>query len=134
MAKGLGAAFDRVRELGLALPDVEAGTTYGSPALKVGGQMFACMAIHRSAEPDSLAIRVGFERRDGLIASDPATYYLTDHYVDYPVVLARLTRVHADALRELLHIGWRFVSDKRGRRSRSRRGLRPLRRAGHGTS
>jgi hypothetical protein len=110
--------FGTVRELGLALPDVEEGTTYGSPALKVGGQMFACIAIHRSADPNSLAIRIDFKDRDDLIAADPAVYYLTDHYVNYPVVLVRLTRVHRDTLRDLLRMGWEFVSSRRKRRVR----------------
>ena len=105
-----------VRELGLALPDVEAGTAYGSPALKVRGKMFACIAIHRSAEPDSLVIRVPFDQRDDLIAADPKTYYVTDHYVNYPCVLVRLTRVHPDALRDLLLMAWRFVSTSGTRR------------------
>jgi hypothetical protein len=102
--------FDTVRELGLALPDVEEGTTYGSPALKVGGKMFACLAIHRSADPGSLAIRIDFDQRDELIAEDPSTYYVTDHYVTYPCVLVRLTRVHRDALRDLLLMARRFIS------------------------
>jgi hypothetical protein len=89
--------FDTVRELGLVLPDVEEGTTYGSPALKVRGKMFACLAIHRSADPGSLAIRIAFDQRDELIAEDPNTYYVTDHYVTYPCVLVRLSRVHRDA-------------------------------------
>lgn len=109
-------SFDTVRELGLALPDVEEGTVYGSPALKVRGKMFACLAIHRSADPDSLAVRVDFDQRDGLIAADPRTYYLTDHYVNYPVVLVRLTLVHRDALRDLLRMGWRFMSTRGTRR------------------
>jgi hypothetical protein len=109
--------FETVRALGLALPGVEEGTTYGSPALKVRGDMFACMAIHRSAEPNSLAIRMDFDQRDELIAADPATYYLTDHYVNYPCVLVRLSRVNDDALRDLLGMGWRFVSTRRKRRA-----------------
>ena len=114
--------FDVVRRLGLALPNVEEGTVYGSPALKVGGKMFACIAIHSSAEPDSLAVRMEFDQRDELIAADPKTYYLTDHYVDYPVVLVRLARVHPDALPDLLRMGWQYVStrDKRRARTRSR--------------
>jgi hypothetical protein len=102
-------SFDTARGIGLALPDVEEGSAYGSPALKVRGKMFACLAIHRSAEPDSLSVRIGFDERDALIASDPSTYYLTDHYVNYPVVLVRLTRVHDDALRDLLRMAWRFA-------------------------
>jgi hypothetical protein len=114
-------SFDTVREMGLALPDVEEGTVYGSPALKVRGKMFACLAVHRSAEPGSLAVRIDFDQRDDLIAADPATYYLTDHYVDYPVVLVRLTRVHHDALRDLLLAAWRFMSTSGKRRVRPRK-------------
>ena len=117
------ATFDTVREIGRALPNVEEGTIYGSPALKVRGKMFACLAVHRSAEPDSLVIRMDFDRRDELIAADPETYYLTPHYVDYACVLVRLPRVPHDALRDLLRMGWRFVS------STSRRPVRPRRRA-----
>ncbi len=111
-------SFDTVRELGLALPDVEEGTTYGSPALKVGGKMFACLAVHRSAEPGSLVIRLDFDQRDDLVAADPKTYYLTDHYVDYPAVLVRLARVRPDALRDLLVMARRFVSATGKRRTR----------------
>ena len=116
-------SFDTVREIGLTLPDVEEGTTYGSPALKVRGKMFACIPSHRSAEPDSLVIRIDFDRREELIAADPKTYYLKDHYLGYPCVLVRLTRIRRDELRDLLLMAWRFVStsDKRrvGRRKRT---------------
>jgi hypothetical protein len=108
--------FDTVRKIGLALPGVEEGTVYGSPALKVGGKMFACIAIHRSAEPNSLAIRMDFGMRDELIAAEPDTYYLKEHYVNYPCVLVRLNRVHPDALPELLQTGWRFVSAQAAKR------------------
>lgn len=45
--------FDIVREIGLALPDVEADTMYGAPALKVRGDLLACLPVHacRSAQP-----------------------------------------------------------------------------------
>ena len=92
------------------MPDVEEGTSYGSPALKIHGKMFACIAVHRSAEPGSLAIRIDFDQRDELMAADPDTYYITDHYADYPSVLVRLSRVNPDALRDLLIMARRFVS------------------------
>jgi hypothetical protein len=82
------------------------------------------MAIHRSAEPGSLAVRIGFEERAMLIATDPDIYYLTDHYVNYPVVLVRLSRIHPDALRDLLNAGWRFVTAKAGKRRRTVRSRR----------
>ena len=112
--------FDTVRSIGLGLSDVEESTTYGSPCLKVRGKLLACIAIHKSAEPGSLAVRVGFDRRADLIAGAPDVYYLTDHYVNYPVALVRLSRIHVEALRDLLGMAWRFVTaetrhDKRGR-------------------
>jgi hypothetical protein len=111
-------AFAPVRRFGLSLPDVEESTAYGKPALKVRGKMFACIASHKSAEPNTLVIRMDFDQRDELIATDPSTYYLTDHYVDYASVLVRLSRVHPDALRDLLITAHRFMSASRRRRGR----------------
>ena len=118
-------SFDTVRELGLALPGAEEGTSYGVPSLKVGGRMFACVTTHRSAEPDSLAVRMDFSHRDELMAAEPDTYYLTEHYVNYPVVLVRLSRIHPDALRDLLAMGWRYILA--GGKRRARRSIRAKR-------
>ena len=112
-------SFDTVRQLGLALPGAEEGTTYGVRSLKVRGKMFACPAIHPSAEPDTLAVRIDFPERDELMAADPETYYLTDHYVNHPVMLVRLSKVHQDALKDLLLMAWRFVSASGKRRRKS---------------
>ena len=112
--------FDVVRKLGLRLPEVEEGTAYGSPALKVRGRMLACLAVNRSAEPNTLAVCIDFLQRDELIAEEPKTYYLTDHYVSYPCVLVRLARIREDALRDLLLMGWRFMSSTKLREVRKR--------------
>ena len=59
--------FEAVRTVGLLLPDVQAMTKYdGSPVLKVRGSFMAGLATHRSAEPDTLVVRVGFEEREWL--------------------------------------------------------------------
>jgi len=88
--------FDTVRRIALSLPDVEESTIYRSPALKVRGKLLACIPIHKSAEPGSVAVRIGFDRRAELMAAAPDVYYLTDHYVNYPVVLVRLSRIHCE--------------------------------------
>jgi hypothetical protein len=114
-------AFDVVRAVGLELPEVEAITRYdGSPVLKVGGCFMAGLASHRSAEPGSLVVRADFEERERLLEDAPETYYVTDYYRPYPIVLVRLARVDRDALRDLLSVSWRLTVAK-GRRSRSRR-------------
>jgi hypothetical protein len=118
-------AFDDVVELTRDLPRVERGTAYGSPALKVDGKMFTCIPTHSSAEPHSLAVRIDFADRDDLIADDPATFYLKEHYVDHAVVLVRLNRIHRDALRDLLHMSWRFMSAKKPRVHRPRKRASP---------
>jgi hypothetical protein len=102
-------SFDTVRKIGLQLPHVEEGTAYGKPALKVNGKGLACMSSHKSAEPDSLVIRVDFDQRVELLAADPNVYYITDHYKDYPAVLVRLTRVQPAVLKDLLGMAYRMV-------------------------
>lgn len=119
-------SFDDVRAFALTLPNVEASTMYGSPAVKMNGHWLACMTSHKSAEPNTLAVRVDFGDRDEMIATDPDTYYLKDHYVAYPTVLVRLSRVHPDALHDLLQGAWRLVSEKRPTKKRARR--QPVRR------
>lgn len=112
--------FDDVRTFALTLPGVEAGTMYGAPAVKFRGHLLACMTTHKSAEPGTLAVRLDVPDRDELIAAEPDVYYLKDHYVDYACVLVRLSRVHPDALRDLLRASWRFVSVKGHRTKRTR--------------
>jgi hypothetical protein len=89
--------------------------------------MFVCMASHKSAEPGSLVVMMDFAERDALVADAPDTYYLEDHYLNYPCVLVRLSRVRVDALRDLVAGAHRFVA-ARGRakkRAVNREGLLP---------
>src|SRR5499425_3448776 len=85
--------FDIVCKIGLMLPGVEESTAYGAPALKVRGKLMACVPTHRSAEPGSLAVRVGFDDRAEMLAAAPDVYYVTDHYRGYSIVLVRVCRV-----------------------------------------
>lgn len=114
-------AFEVVRTLGLQLPRVEESTTYGKPSLKIQGKMFVCMASHKSAEPDSLAVRVDFEQRAELLAADPTIYYITEHYRNYPAVLVRLPQIRADALRDLLGMAYRVVARESNRQRKKGR-------------
>jgi len=119
--------FDTVRNIGLALPGVEESTAYGQPALKIDGKLLACVPAHRSAEPDSLVIRVDFDDRAELLAAAPDVYYVTDHYVGYSSVLVRLSRTNPDVLRDLLHMSHKFVTRTAAHRlaARKRRKFAP---------
>lgn len=102
--------FDTVRKIALALPGVEESTMYGAPVLKVRGKLLACMAMNKAAEPNSLVVRVDADQRAELLETDPRTYYLKDHYVNYPSVLVRLSQIQPDVLKDLLTMAWRYVT------------------------
>lgn len=104
--------FDTVRDIGLSLPGVEESTAYGSPALKLRGKLLACIPTHRSAEPGSLVVCVSFEDRAELLAGAPDVYYLPEHYINYPSVLVRLSRITPDVPRDLLGMAHKFAHAK----------------------
>jgi hypothetical protein len=94
----MAVTFKDVRRIALSLEKVEEGTSYGTAAFKIGGKLIARL----KEDGDSLVVGTTFEERDGMIKDDPATYYITDHYLNYPWVLVRLSHVNRDALRDLL--------------------------------
>jgi hypothetical protein len=118
---GSKITFDTVQEIGLALPEVVASTVYGALALRLRGKLLACKAINKSAEPDSLGVRIDFEQRDALLAEAPQTYYVTNHYVNYPMVLVRLSNVRKDEMRDLLGAAWRFVASHEKRKAKPKK-------------
>jgi hypothetical protein len=103
-------SFANVREIGLGFPRVQEVRYYGMPALTVDGEVFAVQTGHRSAEPNSISVPIGFERRDELIAANPHVFYLKQHYVPYPVVLVRLGQITRENLQRLLRSAYDAVS------------------------
>jgi hypothetical protein len=100
--------YDDVRRIGLAFPHVEEGKSYGTAALRVKKKFF----VRLREDGDSLVIGMPFDRREALMAEDPETYYITDHYLKYEYVLVRLSKVSEDALRDLLKGAYRAASAK----------------------
>jgi hypothetical protein len=124
-----GCTFKTVESIARTLPDVELTMAWGKPTLKVAGKMFVCIASHKSAEPDTLVVRMDIADRDALIDDDPETYYLKEHYIDYPCVLVRLPRVRADALRDIVTGAYRYVNAMKSTSKRSGRTPARARRA-----
>jgi hypothetical protein len=110
--------FDRVRQIAHTLEGVEDGMSYGTAALKVHGALF----IRLREDDDTLVLRCPIEDRDALIESDPDTYFLTDHYVNYPWVLARLSTINPAILRDVVAMAHRnALADKKSKPKRSTR-------------
>ena len=74
--------FDTVRQLGLALPGVEAGLSYGTPAPRVRGKLIARLR----EDGDSLVVKIDLDERALLMEADPQTFYTTEHYRNYPAM------------------------------------------------
>ena len=94
--------IDVVREIALSLQGVEESTLHGVPSFKLRGKLLACPAIHPSAEPDTLAVRLDFDRREHLIMAEPDIYYVTEHYLKHPMVLVRLSQADRTSLKNFL--------------------------------
>jgi hypothetical protein len=95
-----------IRRTVAALPGVEEGTSYGTPAWRWRGKLLA--RLHQDGA--SIVLMVGNATRDHLLQADPGTFFVTDHYIGYPTVLARLDRLSAADLKKLLV---RAVASKR---------------------
>lgn len=102
------STFDTVRQVALALAGVEEGTSYGTPAFRVRGKFLA--RLHEDGE--TLVIKIDYPEREVRMRADPETYYVMEHYVRYPMMLVRLTRIKPDELRDLITYAWRLIAPK----------------------
>ena len=104
------AAWEDVIALGERLPGVEFTTSYGRPALKVGGK-FMCSLREN---PDAFVFRVlDVPDQLALVRGEPDVFFTTPHYDGWPYVLVRLDTVSAEQLAELVEDAWRIRASKR---------------------
>jgi hypothetical protein len=101
------AAYRRVCAIALKLPGVEASTSYGTPSLKVKGKILSRL---RTEAEGALALRCDFLDRQILLQADPDAFFLTDHYLNYPMILVRLNKVRRSSLPDLIERAWRTVA------------------------
>ena len=102
--------FDDVRTFALLWDEVEDGTSYGTPALKVRKKLLARLR----EDHDSLVVfGVPHDEREMLVESQPKIFYFTDHYRDYPIVLIRLSKARRAVVEPLLRRHWRTLASKK---------------------
>ncbi len=101
--------FETVRKAALALPGVEDGTSYGTPALKVRGKLL----VRLREDGETFVLIVDFDTRDILMRADPETFFITDHYRGYRAVLVRFATLDPRQLPGLLEQAWRQAAPKR---------------------
>jgi hypothetical protein len=103
--------WETVRKLGLAMPSVEDGKSYGTAALKVKKKLF----VRLREEGDVIVLPMPFEQREALMAEEPEKYFITDHYLNYQYVLVRLPKISESEMRDLLKGAYRAVTIKKPR-------------------
>jgi len=91
--------WETVREIALRLPGVEDGTSYGAPALKVGGKH---LIVRWREDLNAVVVKTTFDEREGLMAEEPDVYFITDHYLNYEWVLVNLATVTPSALEAMI--------------------------------
>lgn len=105
--------FEDALRIASSLGKVVRGTSYGTPAIKLAGKLVARL----KEDGDSLVVGTTFEERAEMMEADPDTYYITDHYLNAPWVLVRLSRIHPDALRDLLGRSLKLAASMPAKRS-----------------
>jgi len=106
--KGVTAA--QLKKIALSFREASEKTSYGKPAFAVGKKFFTRLR----AEDNSIVLVVDdMHTRDMMLELDPRTYFITDHYKDYPSVLVRMERITQDELCAMLERRWRKIAPKK---------------------
>ena len=103
------ADIETVRRIALALPEVEEGTWFRTPAWKVRKKSFARLW----EDGETLVVMVELGEKELLMAAEPEIFFETPHYHGYPAVLVRLAAIAEDELAEVLEDSWRIKAPKR---------------------
>ena len=107
LSAAITKGYERYLKIALALPGAEASTSYGTPSVKIRGKI---LSRWRTEAEGALAIRCDFLDRQILLQTQPEVFFLTDHYLDYPMVLVRLEKVSRAVLVDVAERGWRLVA------------------------
>ena len=86
-------------KIALAFPDTQEVLWFNKPAVFLHGQFLT--KVHDKEE--AMTFRVSsMEMRDVMLEAEPKLFYITDHYRNFPFVLARLSALTPTLLKELI--------------------------------
>ena len=86
-------------KIALAIPGTEDVLWFKKPAVFLHGQFLT--KVHD--KEDAIVLRVSsMEMRDMMLEAEPELFYITDHYRNFPFVLARLKTLTPKLLKEML--------------------------------
>lgn len=114
------ATWEDVRELALALPGVEEGTSRGSAVWRAGKLVVWVRPLRQrdrddlgdaTPEGEIMGAAVADEgEKHALIAAEPELFFTTHHFDGHPIVLVQLDRMDRERLREVITDAWLAVA------------------------
>ncbi len=108
--KSPGVTAAQLKKIALSFPETVEKPSYGKPSFFVAKKFFT----RYRAEDNSLVLIVdGMHTRDMMLELDPKTYFITDHYRDYPAVLVRMERITPEELARMLERRFRHIAPKK---------------------
>lgn len=86
-------------KIALSLPGSEERLWFNKPAVFIHDQ-FLTKVHHKE---DAMVLPIGsMEMRDMMLEAEPGLFYITDHYKNFPYVLARLSALDRKTLKDML--------------------------------
>jgi hypothetical protein len=99
-----------LRKIALSFPQANEKPSYGKPSYFIAKKFFTRL---RDEDASIVWIIGSIDERDHLIEMDPKTYFITEHYRDYPAVLVRTARIDKTMLRKMLERRFRAIAPKK---------------------
>ncbi|HXC57152.1 MAG TPA: MmcQ/YjbR family DNA-binding protein [Rhizomicrobium sp.] len=115
-----------LKKIALSFPGANESSSYGQPSFKIEKKFFTRL---RSEDDSIVLIVASIDERDMLLEADPKTFFITDHYKNYPSVLVRIARIDAKTLRAMLERRWRAIAPKKLLGESAKPSPAPLRKA-----
>ena len=99
-----------LRQIALSFPEASEKPSYGKPSFFIAKKFFTRLRD----EDDSIVWIVGsIDERDHLLEMDPKTYFITEHYRDYPAVLVRTKQIDKTMLKKMLERRFRQIAPRK---------------------
>lgn len=108
--KGITRA--EARKVALSFDGASEGPYFGKPAIFVAEKFLT--RVHHKEEAVVLAIG-SMEMRDVMLEAEPELFYITDHYRNFPYLLARLSNLTKTTLKDLLAARVKQIEAKKTR-------------------
>lgn len=110
-------SWQDVVAIAMQLPEVEEGTAWGTPVLKVRGKLFARYRTEKTETPYLLMLRCDPEQKDFLLQTGDPAFGTESHYDGYLGILIDLDRIDRDHLADLIEAAWRERAPVRVRKA-----------------